>query len=92
MKGFTSRKFIICVAAFLGSIGTSIAALHSDNQIVASTGIICAILSAAIYAAVEAYVDGKAVHQQERIFELDYDFDDEDEDEDYEQEQESQEL
>lgn len=71
MKGFTSRKFIICVAAFLGSIGTSIAALHSDNQIVATAGIICAIISAAIYAAVEAYVDGKAIGHDdipEKIF------------------------
>lgn len=61
MKGFTSRKFIICVAAFLGSIGTSIAALQTDNRVVASIGIVCAIISAAIYASVEAYVDGKAV-------------------------------
>lgn len=82
---FTSRKFLICLAAFLGSIGTSIAALHSDNQTVASVGIVCAILSAAIYAMVEAYVDGKAVNQiDERIF--DYDFDDEDEDDEQEQE------
>ena len=82
---FTSRKFLICLAAFLGSIGTSIAALHTDNQTVASVGIVCAIISAAIYAMVEAYVDGKAVNQiDERIF--DYDFDDEDEDDEQEQE------
>lgn len=85
MKGFTSRKFIICVAAFLGSIGTSIAALHSDNQIVAGIGIICAIFSAAIYAAVEAYIDGKAVNQDldipERIFDYDLiEFEEDDED------------
>lgn len=89
MKGFTSRKFLICAAAFLGSIGTSIAALHSDNQAVASVGIVCAILSAAIYAAVEAYVDGKAVQNediyQERVFDIEGlrmdDFDEDDEDE-----------
>lgn len=71
MARFTSRKFLICAAAFLGSLGTSIAALHTDNEKVATFGIICAVLSAAIYAAVEAYVDGKAVHQvEERAFEL----------------------
>lgn len=71
MTRFTSRKFLICAAAFLGSLGTSIAALHTDNEKVATFGIVCAVLSAAIYAAVEAYVDGKAVHQiEERAFEL----------------------
>ena len=82
MTRFTSRKFLICAAAFLGSLGTSIAALHTDNEKVATFGIICAVLSAAIYAAVEAYVDGKAVNQiEERAFDLEeYDFDDEDED------------
>lgn len=71
MTRFTSRKFLISLAAFLGSIGTSIAALHTDNQTVACVGIVCAILSAAIYAMVEAYVDGKAVNQiEERAFEL----------------------
>ena len=82
MARFTSRKFLICAAAFLGSLGTSIAALHTDNEKVATFGIICAVLSAAIYAAVEAYVDGKAVNQiEERAFDLEeYDFDDEDED------------
>lgn len=68
MKGFTSRKFIICAAAFLGSLGTSIAALHTDNEKVATFGIICAVLSAAIYAAVEAYVDGKAVSVADDVF------------------------
>ena len=81
MARFTSRKFLLCLAAFLGSIGTSIAALHTDNQRVAIVGMVCAILSAAIYAAVEAYVDGKAVNQiEERVFDLEDDFDDEDED------------
>lgn len=54
---FTSRKFLICLAAFLGSIGTSIAALHTDNQSIATVGIVCAVASAAIYAACEAWVD-----------------------------------
>lgn len=54
---FMSRKFLICLAAFLGSIGTSIAALHTDNQSIATAGIVCAVASAAIYAACEAWVD-----------------------------------
>lgn len=63
MEKYISRKFLICVAAFLGSIGTSIAALHSDNQVVATIGIVCAMASAAIYAACEAYVDAAAVKE-----------------------------
>lgn len=58
---WTSRKFWICVAAFLGSIGTSVAALHTGNEIVSAIGIVCAIVSAAIYAFCEAWVDAKAV-------------------------------
>ena len=56
-----SRKFWICVAAFLGSIGTSVAALHTGNEIVSAIGVVCAIFSAAIYAFCEAWVDSKAV-------------------------------
>lgn len=86
MKGFTSRKFIICCAAFLGSLGTSIAALHTDNEKVASFGIVCAVLSAAIYAAVEAYVDGKAVTVADEAFDalMEEDFDDIEDEEDEE--------
>lgn len=54
---FMSRKFLICLAAFLGSIGTSIASLNTGNQAVATVGIVCAVASAAIYAACEAWVD-----------------------------------
>ena len=61
MSKFLSRKFLIALAAFLGSIGTSIAALCIGVPAVATIGIICSIVSAAIYAACEAYVDGKAV-------------------------------
>ena len=49
----------MAVAAFLASIGTSIGAFAIDNSTVAIAGAICAALSAAIYAAAEAYVDGK---------------------------------
>jgi len=64
---WTSRKFWICVAAFLGSIGTSIAALHTGNEIVSAIGIVCAIISAAIYAFCEAWVDSKAVQYSDEV-------------------------
>ena len=54
-----SRKFWMAIAAFLASIGTSIGAFATDNPTVAIAGAACAALSAAIYAAAEAYVDGK---------------------------------
>ena len=62
MRGkLTSRKFWITAAAFLGSIGMSIAGLSTSNPTVAAVGTVCAMLSAAIYAACEAYVDAAAV-------------------------------
>lgn len=57
----TSRKFWICVAAFLGSIATSISGIVTDNQTVLIIGTVCGIISAAIYAFCEAWVDSKAV-------------------------------
>lgn len=57
----TSRKFWICVAAFLASVATSIAGLSTGNETVLVIGSVCGILSAAIYAFCEAWVDGKAV-------------------------------
>lgn len=64
MSKLTSRKFWISVAAFLASIATSISGLVTDNQTVTIVGVVCGILSAAIYAAAEAYVDGKAVEKE----------------------------
>ncbi|MCD8038860.1 MAG: hypothetical protein LUE96_07245 [Lachnospiraceae bacterium] len=58
----TSRKFWITAAAFLGSIGVSIAGLSTSNETVAAVGTVCAMLSAAIYAACEAYVDAAATN------------------------------
>ena len=57
----TSRKFWICVAAFLGSIATSISGIVTDNQTVTIIGTVCGIVSAAIYAFCEAAIDAKAV-------------------------------
>lgn len=57
MKKYLSRKFLICVAAFLGSLGASITALQTGNKTVAAIGLICSMFSAAFYAACEASVD-----------------------------------
>ena len=57
----TSRKFWICVAAFLASIAVSISGITTSNTTVTAIGTVCGILSAAIYAFCEAWVDGKAV-------------------------------
>lgn len=59
----TSRKFWICVAAFLGSVAASISGIVTDNKWVATIGITAGVLSAAIYAFCEAWVDGKAVEK-----------------------------
>ena len=53
----TSRKFWISVAAFLGSLAASIAGVTTGEKWITITGIICGMLSAAIYAAAEAYTD-----------------------------------
>ncbi len=64
MEKLKSRKFWICVAAFLGSIATSISGIVTENQTVIIIGTVCGILSAAIYAFCEAWVDGKAVNKE----------------------------
>ena len=61
----TSRKFWICVAAFLGSIATSISGIVTSNQTIIIVGTVSGILSAAIYAAAEAAIDFKAVKKDE---------------------------
>lgn len=67
----SSRKFWICVAAFLASIATSIAGLYTSNQTVTVIGTVCGILSAAIYAFCEAWVDSNAVYREEEECETD---------------------
>lgn len=64
MDKLTSRKFWICVAAFLGSIAASISGIVTDNQVITTIGVICGVVSAAIYAFCEAWVDGKAVEER----------------------------
>ena len=58
----TSRKFWICVAAALASLGTGISGIVAGNQTLAIIGSVCTVISAAIYAFCEAWVDGKAVN------------------------------
>ena len=60
MYKLKSRKFWMAAAAGRAAIGTSIAGFATDNEAVATTGLVCTMLSAAIYAAAEAYVDGKS--------------------------------
>lgn len=57
----TSRKFWICVAAFLGSVAASVSGIVTDNKWVTTIGVAAGVLSAAIYAFCEAWVDAKAV-------------------------------
>ena len=59
-RKLTSRKFWISVAAFLSSIGVSIAGIATENDKIAILGLICSTLSAAIYAACEAAVDANS--------------------------------
>ena len=59
---FSSRKFLISLAAFLASIGGSIGGVVADNQTLTIVGAVCTMLSSAIFVAAEAYVDSKAVN------------------------------
>lgn len=59
----TSRKFWMCVAAALASLGTGIGGIVVGNQTLAIIGSVCTVLSAAIYAFCEAWVDSKAVKE-----------------------------
>ena len=60
MEKFKSRKFWICVAAALASLGTSIVGIASSNEVIAGAGIACTVFSAAIYAFCEAWVDASS--------------------------------
>ena len=53
----TSGKFWITVAAMLASIASSITGMQTNNPKIMAIGIICTVVSAAIYAGAEAYVD-----------------------------------
>ena len=70
MSKLQSRKFWICAAAFLASLGTGISGLAAGNENIAMCGGICMVVSGAIYAACEAYVDGAAVKSTQSITQI----------------------
>ena len=76
MDKLTSRKFWICVAAFLASVATSISGISTRNETITIIGTVCGIFSAAIYAFCEAWVDSKSLDVDISKIHLD---DDEDE-------------
>ena len=65
LRKLTSRKFWICVAAFLGSVAASITGLAIENNVVAGIGMACGVISAAVYAALEASVDKARLEKSE---------------------------
>lgn len=65
MEKLKSRKFWICVAAMLASIGTSIGGLATNNETITAIGSVCVIASSAIYAFCEAWIDSSAVSKKE---------------------------
>lgn len=60
MSKFISRKFLLAAGAFLVSVGTGIAGLATGNETMAMAGGLMAVVGTGIYAACEAYVDGKS--------------------------------
>lgn len=62
MEKLTSRKFWMCVAAALASLGTGISGIIAGNQTLAIVGSVLTVISASIYAFVEGWVDSKAVN------------------------------
>lgn len=61
----SSRKFWLCVAAALASLGTGISGLVQGNDTLALAGGILLVISSSIYAFCEAMVDAKAVNKDE---------------------------
>ena len=64
MEKLKSRKFWVCVAAGLASLGTGISGIVAGNQTLAIIGSVCTVVSASIYAFCEAWVDSKAVNTE----------------------------
>lgn len=64
MEKLTSRKFWVCVAAGLASLGTGISGIIAGNETLAIIGSVCTVISAAIYAVCEAAIDYKAVKHE----------------------------
>lgn len=60
----TSRKFWLCVAAALASLGTGISGLVQGNDKLALVGGVLLVISSSIYAFCEAWVDSKSASQK----------------------------
>ena len=69
MRKYLSRKFLICAAAFLGSVGTSLVGMFQNCAACIIAGNLCMMLSAGIYAAMEAKVDAAAVDKNVEVIE-----------------------
>ena len=61
----SSRKFWLCVAAALASLGTGISGIVVGNQTLAIIGAVLTVVSSSIYAFCEAWIDSKAVDKGE---------------------------
>lgn len=67
MSKLTSRKFWVCVASFLASLGAGLAGILQGNETLAMVGGICCVVSGAIYAACEAAVDVAAQNANQTV-------------------------
>ena len=64
MEKLTSRKFWMCVAAALASLGTGLSGIIAGNQTLAIVGSVLLVISASIYSFCEAWVDSKATNRE----------------------------
>ncbi len=65
MSKLKSRKLWMAIASVLGSIATAIAGFACDNEIVTIVGVVCGVVSAAIYEIVEAVCDVEEIESKE---------------------------
>ena len=56
-----SRKLWLTIAAVLASLGTGISGIVAGNQTLTIVGSVLTVVSTAIYAGCEAYIDARAV-------------------------------
>ena len=61
----SSRKFWLCLASAIASLGTGISGLVQGNEKLALAGGILLVISSSIYAFCEAWIDSKAVNNNE---------------------------
>lgn len=63
VRKLASRKFIISVAAFLAALGAGLSGVASPDVCVVMMAV-----SAALYAACEAYADGSAAKSTQQVY------------------------